>query len=246
MNWFSSWNHSWEGENNRRMMQRSPDGLDIEEIARLTQWITFRTQAITGTVTGKTISKEFLILWSESEIEAYLSDVEIAFQIFLAQLVKAFHSPAHWHINLELDVLKRIDFQSRIHPIVSQYKRKDDRKWVSIEITERGKPIDVFENTTTENLRYLKRLWFRLLIDDYWSTVVSRLLLQRYRDIFAWVKIPHELKNTLFERDPTVLRMVPPSMYIIAEGSWLIQRRSFLPSRVRWIQDPAYNWLENS
>lgn len=247
MNAWSNSKDFWNGQVERRVMQKAPTDLDVDRITILAKSIPYRTEAIIWVKTWEKLSEEVLISWSEKDIEKYLSDIEMAFQIFLSQLYSVFESWRHGHVNLELDILKRPDFIERIHPFISRYRRKSDRKNLTIEITERWEPRDVYDAITANNLRYLRSQWFRLLVDDYGSTMVSRLMLQRYRQIFSWVKIPHQLKTRLLQRgwgQIPLLSMVPPTMEVIAEGAWLMQRRWFLPSRIRWVQDPNHISLD--
>jgi hypothetical protein len=214
--------------------------------------ISHKVQAIVSRHTGEPISGEFLIDAPTDDIKRYLSHTDVSFDIFLTQLIQAFQSWKHRHVNLELADLKRPKFIEYLTPILSQFRRKNDRNRVVIEITERWSVSDVFHPMTSVNFRFLKGQRFSLFVDDYdllWilPNNVSRMIYQRFRGILSWVKIPHEFADLLLEvqwknaaQRSRALASISPSSIIIAEWNGLSSRRLFLPGKIHAIQDPQY------
>jgi hypothetical protein len=215
--------------------------------------VSHKVQAIVSRDTGQKVSAEILIDAPPDDIKKYLSHTDVSFDIFLSQLIEAFQSGEHRHVNIELVDLMRPNFIEFLKPILSQFRRKNDRNRVVIEITERWKVEDVFHPMTKVNLQFLKREGFSLFVDDYdleWSLSnnVSRMIYQRFRGILSGVKIPHEFRDLLLEEhwQNTAKRMhalssIAASSIIIAEWNGLYHRRGYLPRKIHALQDPLYS-----
>lgn len=120
---------------------------------------------------GVPLSQEILLDVPLAEIEYLLSDQERSFQLFLRAFAEGLYQAQFGlipsHVNIDIVNLRHPNFKKSVSAILARFRRKEERRKIEIEITERGAIQDVYDPIVGANLEFLKRLGFILHSDDF-------------------------------------------------------------------------------